>query len=90
MCGLINHVVYVPLWAIAALGLIGLLLIALDGWRTQQWQHLALLASRVTARPASPSPSRDRFPSPLGPLDEAAEPSSTPPDNRHTTTRSTT
>lgn len=74
----INLVVEVPLWAVAVFGLIGLLMIALDGWRAQQWQHLALLASRINNRPA------DSLPNPAGALDAAAQSLSNPPDNRHT------
>lgn len=78
-----NLMVEVPVWAIAVFGLLGLLLIGLDGWRAQQWQHLAILAARIGTRPA------DTLPDPAGALDAAAESVSTQPGNRPTT-RSTT
>lgn len=77
-----NLMVEVPLWAIAVFGLIGLLLIGLDGWRAQQWQQLAILAARIGTRPA------DTLPDPAGAL-EAAASVSNPPGDRPTT-RSTT
>lgn len=69
---IMNLMVEVPLWAIAVFGLIGLLLIALDGWRAQQWQHLAILASRIQARTPDPA-------------ETDAQPVSQPPASRQTT-----
>lgn len=79
MCELINHGVQVPLWGVIAICVLIVVLVLLDGWRAQQWQHLALLASRIGV----PRPSA------TAPLDTDPESFSTTPDRRHTT-RSTT
>lgn len=73
-----NLVVTVPLWAVAAFLLLGLLLIALDGWRARQWQHLAILAARINTRPAATG-----LPDLPGALDAAAQSLSNPPASRH-------
>jgi hypothetical protein len=78
MCALINHVVSVPLWAALVFLLLIGLLIMLDGWRASQWQHVALLSSRI--QPAR----HDYLPDPAAALAAAAASLSNPPDDRHT------